>query len=807
MGLPININDFKKGFYVKEGPFRIAQGYLEEEKPQDALAELLSNMKNEGPVIWEDLAPSIEVMEVLGRCFLQLKLYEDFQDLMLVVEELGIAQEPEISFMQALWNSRTENTLDVIGHISSLLNLFKPHSHRLTGEALRVRGHLLSCIGKSQEAIRDLEAAYGFFLIQDKPFMLARTANTIGSHFAYQSEFQKAVEWFGRANEIISDRDNHFLLSQAKLNGGIALYKAGFLEKAVESLTESLNLGKEGKWAHRQCYAHIALGNVYRMTRDFDKAQQHLTAGYTLSQANRMSREESLALEFLGDVYREQGKYEDAHRFYARAMTIAEPLAPEGDVVSELQRRVGETHILQKKISKGLPVLNRVLELTRKQGDRYEEAVTLRVLSQARLLQKKPSEAQELIASSCAILEEIGAQYELAISRLAWAELIARESVQDSAQEVERLNHAWRISASALDYFAGAKITWWSMRADRQLKVLFELRVEAETRRNDFQASREQKDPIVYRSQEMEMLLGMCDMHAKVNAPVLICGETGTGKELIARRLHQKSNRKGQLVTVNMASISPTLFEREFFGHVKGAFSGADDSRIGFAELADGGTLFLDEIGDMPLDQQAKVLRLLEDGYFQAVGDPKPRHVDLRLIAASNVDLTQASKDGRFRMDLFYRLSGGILTIPALRDRPADIIPLLEHFLSLAAGAPRLLTHYLEGASIEVLLKYAWPGNVRELAAVAHRINLQFTMSGEVGISVADSGDELLVAGAELKTMKMAACGGPPQSIEDERERIVCALQESRGNKAVASQMLEMSRSSLYRKLEKYGLG
>ncbi|PID81438.1 hypothetical protein CSB20_02975 [bacterium DOLZORAL124_64_63] len=723
-----------------------------------------------------------------------------------IADDLGLAQEPEVQFLRVLWDFSSGNSLEAIQAITPLIGVFRDQSHHLTGEALRIRGHNLSCIGDTQQALQDLEAAYGFYLIQEKPFMVARVANTIGLHFVRQSEYNKAAEWFERANTILSDRENPFLLSQAKLNGGIALYKAGLLEKAMESLTESLILGKDGEWPHRQCFAHIALGNVYRMTRDFESAQQNLTAGYTLAQAERMSREEALALEFLGDVYRDQNKYKDAHRFYARSMAIAEPLAPEGDVVSELQRRIGETYILQGRVSKGLPALNRALELTRQQGDRFEEAVTLRVLSQARLLQKRPADALELIASSCAILEEIGAQFELAISRLTWAELIVRESGQNPEQEVELLNDAWRIAASALEYFGGIKLTWWSMRADRQLKQIFELRGEAATRQKDLQAAQEHEGHIVYRSKEMEIVLSMCDAYARMDVPILIRGDTGTGKELIARRLHQKSNRKGQLVTVNMASISPAIFEREFFGHVKGSVSGADDSRIGYAELADGGTLFLDEIGDMPLDQQAKILRLLEDGYFQAVGDPEPRQVNLRLIAATNVDLKQASKDGRFRSDLFYRLCGATLSLPALKNRPKDIIPLLEHFLSLAVGEPRLLPHYLDSESIKVLLEYAWPGNVRELVAVARQINLQFTISGAVGVTVVDSGDELVVGTAELKAKEMGA-GGRVLPFADERERIVYALRVAKGKKAVTARMLGMSRSSLYRKLEKYRIG
>ena len=209
---------------------------------------------------------------------------------------------------------------------------------------------------------------------------------------------------------------------------------------------------------------------------------------------------------------------------------------------------------------------------------------------------------------------------------------------------------------------------------------------------------------------------------APTNANVLITGESGTGKELVAREIHDRSPRaRRAMIRVNCASIPKELFESEFFGHVKGAFTGALRDRAGRFQAADGGTLFLDEVGEIPLDLQGKLLRAIQEGQFERVGDDSVRSVDVRLIAATNRDLAAEVKAGRFREDLYYRLSVFPIRVPPLRDRPADIPILAAHFAEstsrrLNVGRPRLTR-----ADLDRLLNYDWPGNVRELQNLIDR--------------------------------------------------------------------------------------
>jgi transcriptional regulator with GAF, ATPase, and Fis domain len=230
----------------------------------------------------------------------------------------------------------------------------------------------------------------------------------------------------------------------------------------------------------------------------------------------------------------------------------------------------------------------------------------------------------------------------------------------------------------------------------------------------------------------MQELTRLARQVAVSELPVLLSGETGTGKEVLAQAIHAWSRRAdGPFVTLNCAAIPENLVESELFGHVKGAFSGAASERAGRFVTANGGTLLLDEIGDMPAAVQAKLLRVLQEGTFEPVGSDKGVRVDVRVIAATHVDLRHAMLEGRFREDLFYRLAGFPLTLPPLRERPDDIVPIAASVLERIARRTGRGPWRLSAAAIERLRRYAFPGNVRELANILERATI-FEPSGEI---------------------------------------------------------------------------
>jgi len=215
-------------------------------------------------------------------------------------------------------------------------------------------------------------------------------------------------------------------------------------------------------------------------------------------------------------------------------------------------------------------------------------------------------------------------------------------------------------------------------------------------------------------------LLDEVERVARSEATVLVIGETGTGKELIARHIHKRSGRRGPFIAVNCGAFSETLIDAELFGHETGAFTGASQSRAGWFEAANGGTLFLDEIGDLPLPLQVKLLRVLQERQVVRLGSRKPIALDVRLVAATNVELAQAVEAQHFRADLYYRLSVASVNLPPLRGRPGDILPLARHFIGVYAGKLGLGDPRLSDDAQAALLHYSWPGNIRELENVIH---------------------------------------------------------------------------------------
>jgi transcriptional regulator with PAS, ATPase and Fis domain len=225
---------------------------------------------------------------------------------------------------------------------------------------------------------------------------------------------------------------------------------------------------------------------------------------------------------------------------------------------------------------------------------------------------------------------------------------------------------------------------------------------------------------VIFDDPKSQAVLEQIERVAPSQAPVLIVGETGTGKELVARHLHARSNRKGAFVAVNCGALSQTLAEAELFGHQAGSFTGANETRAGWFETANGGTLFLDEIGDLPLALQVKLLRVLQEREVVRVGSRKAIALDVRLVAATNVDLAEAVSAGRFRLDLYYRLNVVTLDLPALRQRRGDILPLADYFVRLYSERLQVAAPVLLPETAQVLHSYAWPGNIRELENVIH---------------------------------------------------------------------------------------
>ncbi len=317
-------------------------------------------------------------------------------------------------------------------------------------------------------------------------------------------------------------------------------------------------------------------------------------------------------------------------------------------------------------------------------------------------------------------------------------------------------------------------------------------RLEAENRA----LRRDDKWMLIAESRAMQPVLQLIARIGPSDANVLITGENGTGKGVVTRALHAASKRCSRaLVSVNVAGLPESLFESELFGHVKGAFTDARADREGRFELADGGTLFLDEIANVPLAQQAKLLRVLETGEFERVGSSRTRKADVRLLSATNARLDAEVAAGRFRQDLYFRLRTIEIHLPPLRDRREDIAPLASHFLASHAQRYRKRLDGFDEAAMKALLAHDWPGNVRELD---HAVERAVLMSSGTTIHAQDLG---LTSSAD-KAPRIE-----DMSLEDVESLLIRkALTRFGGNVSRAAEALGLSRSALYRRIQRYGL-
>jgi two-component system, NtrC family, response regulator AtoC len=323
-------------------------------------------------------------------------------------------------------------------------------------------------------------------------------------------------------------------------------------------------------------------------------------------------------------------------------------------------------------------------------------------------------------------------------------------------------------------------------------------------------ARRGPEQPVVI-DEKMKTIFEMLVQLRHVALPVLLVGETGTGKEVVAEWLHRSSVRSGRsLVKVNCAGLTETVVESELFGHERGAFSGAVQSQQGLFEAADGGTLFLDEIAELPQRTQAKLLRVLESGELTRVGSTKPRHVDVRFVAATHRDLPQLCEQGTFRQDLYFRLDGITIEIPPLRERVCEIMPIAAMVLERSAAELKRAGLAFHPDAAEALVRHSWPGNIRELRNVVARAAGLCT-----GALIRAEDFAFGKSTGPFASTSPGALGdralGPTRDIRSdleafERTQILAVLAQTGGNQTQAAKLLGVSRRTLSNKLNKYGV-
>jgi len=721
--------------------------------------------------------------------------------------------EPQLDFFQASALVREGRLREGRLLLEDLVRRQPPISPMVRGLVLSNLGQTLSQLGEFRRSRDLLAESVSLFRHQRNDWLLGNALIGHGLIEVRSFRLDDGAAMLEEAAEMLSSLGCKQSVYLARFNLAIALYKQG---RTVESraLCDRIEGGLRAP-DNLQAWLQTRLVRckTHNIDRDHDKARGIAEEVEQATRDRGFQREEGLAIEMKGDAALVAGDLDAAREFYVQAMTMAMEEAPEGDLAAGLKRRLGEVAFLTGDLSGARLQLGEALLASRSAGEVFEAAVSGRLLAAVLHAEGDPGAARHEARLAVERARIHGCTLELA--RALMAEAHAEASLADLHGDGDR-ETAWARAAEARTILTRLGFKGERRRCDRFLAGLRETWraawVWAGGPPPPESLGDRAESTFVASSPAMTDAAGQMAAAAASVDPVLITGETGTGKEVAARRIHDLGLRqRGPLVSVNCAAIPADLFEREFFGHAAGAFTGADQAAPGLVELAHGGTLFLDELGDLRLELQAKLLRLIQEGTFRRLGDPVERRVDLRIIAATNVDLPARVDDGDFRQDLYYRLGVLEVQLPPLRDRSTDVAQLVESFVRRGLGGEVKASAVLSGRVLSMLERYDWPGNVRELEALVRRACL-FSRAGQaLPEAMLPEGLREMVDGCEAEPLPgdetEVGMGLADRLAVAERAAIQDALSVSRGNRTRAAKILGISRQALYGKIERLGVG
>ncbi len=564
------------------------------------------------------------------------------------------------------------------------------------------------------------------------------------------------------------------------LHLGIVQQKSGEWGRALASYREAQQVFSRVGSAAGLTNVSLAMGSLLRLKEEYAESESVLRESLERARLHELGREQVLAMEFLGELALDRGRLGEAVSYLEEALNAAERMAPEGDLVVEIERRRAEAFVSLRRLDEAERACERARRLAEASQDRLEHAAALRVAGQVAFSRGDREQAIALWKRAAVELRECRERFELGKTCLALG--------RAESDPAEARRHLFRAAA----LFGELGASGWLAQAESELERAAKHPAPTSRRETQSVFGRRHRAPsLVACGRSMQRVELLARRAAQTELSVLMTGETGTGKELIARTIHDQSHRASQpFVAVNCGALRPELAQSQLFGHRKGAFTGAHTEGFGLVEAAHTGTLFLDEIGELLNDVQVTLLRFLESGEYFRLGDATLRRADVRVLAATNRDLRGQDGERSFRRDLLYRLNEIEIKLPPLRERGEDLIPLARHFLSFYGGpsAPEL------AADAEALLHaYHWPGNVRELENLMRR--LAALHAGVVDRSVLAP---LLAANLE---------GRDSESRElRERNEVLEALEQAAGNKSRAADLLGVSRKTLYARLRRLGI-
>jgi transcriptional regulator with PAS, ATPase and Fis domain len=683
-------------------------------------------------------------------------------------------------------DSKTAEALEVLGEIP-----VEDVPVHYKGRLLSFKGNMLRQIGALKEAESVLEDAQYLLRNSTDRSLLGVVSLHQGNLFKAQSDFLLAARYCKKAIDAFGVQENVLMESRARFGRMILLRKVGKLQSAksdaAELIVSDLPTRFRVRYHNEYCRLYIALeekqtaDHLLRLIEDYTDENTPIRSRVITNEAeadfHALSRDWPRALNALDSGIE-------------KALTISES----NDLLGELYRRKARVLYELGMDDEAFEMAKHSLEICHEVSEIYEIGANFRTLGLLAEHRGELDEAESLLLQAVNFYQSRDEKFERSHSHKDVAQFYHRRGDDKSMRE------AFKHAASALSLFEEMGVEPRVM----EMRELLETLSSSIPRRPFIAPDSHQlvqigeEHGIITGDVKMKQVLETMVRVAPSNASVLITGDTGTGKELVAKAVHAMSDRADKaMVIVNCAAIPAELMESEIFGHLKGSFTGAFRDRIGKFALADGGTLFLDEIGDLDKQLQAKLLRVLEDGSYTPVGAEEERHVDVRVIAATNRDLDELLQKQLFREDLLYRLNDVMLELPSLRSRGADVELLTLYFLHHEGESFGQSIH-IDPHALDLIIGHDWPGNVRELLSFIRQMVLH---ASETGLLTVDLFPESFFSKA----------GREPRNLSGivrlaETTAIVNALTRAKGNKAKAARDLDVSRSTLGDKITRLNL-
>ena len=644
-----------------------------------------------------------------------------------------------------------------------------------------------------------------------------------------RGRFSEALSLYTQAEAFHKLSGDLVSVARGQLNRGLLLNRLGWVGEAATILECAHRRACEISQPRLILRAELGMGLVAVRRGEFDDARRWLLQGWLEARRLRMPREQTLALEFLSEAMVLVGRLDTARRILALCRRTAERLASEGDLIAECGIREALLALAAGDPGPAWIVADAARARAAKTGLPWEESQALRLGAVALYRLDRRPEARAALVTARSRLLAMNEQLEIRLVDR-WLEFLDNDGRNEGhsdgrseeppihpAQQSPQAERAAGANTGAAPGAAqeGAATGASGMGASpprRRAPTAKILTTRSRGRGADGLHETWRHLGLVTRSPRLQSLLREAEMLAASGSTVLVQGETGTGKELVARGVHSLSGRRGPLVPVNIGAVLPDLFEAELFGVEKGAYTGAGRSRPGLAVAAHGGTLFLDEIGEVGLRGQVALLRFLDSGEVRLVGSTRILHVQLGVVAATNRSLKDLVSRNRFRSDLYFRLTQGVLELPPLRDRLEDLPELVESLWARQMGGTELPAGLLDDDALGILRTYAWPGNVRELDDYLRRVRISLARAGETRVTLqrlrgnlgASAGDPTTMAprvrsaNARATFVVKAASTTPPDAAQIDR-----ALRTAGGNRSRAARILGIQRGTLYRLIER----